>query len=45
MFETMKRIEDIYVYHGGKIHVIMNHYDLSSDDFKYLIELKEYYNE
>ena len=41
----MDYLEQVYEAHNGKIHKIMNSYDLDGEDFDYLIELKSYYNE
>jgi len=41
----MDYLEDLYNYHEGNVHRILNQYDLDGDDFDFLIKLKEYYNE
>ena len=41
----MDWLVDTYQFHDGDIHHIMNNYDLDGDDFDFLMELKEYYNE
>ena len=41
----MNSIEIIYDKHEGDIHYLMNHYDLSNDDFDFIMELKAYKNE
>ena len=45
MFKRMDKITEIYNFHEGNIHYIMNNYDVDGDDFKFLMDLKEYYNE
>ena len=40
----MDYLEDVYDAHEGKIHTILNSYDLDRDDFDYLMELKAYRN-
>ncbi len=40
----MDSIEILYNKHEGDIHYIMNQYDMSGDDFDYLMDLKEYNN-
>ena len=40
----MDSIEIIYDKHEGDIHYLMNNYDLSNDDFDFIMELKAYKN-
>ena len=40
----MKQIEMLYDKHCGDIHYLMNRYDLSNDDFEFIMDLKAYRN-
>ena len=40
----MDYLEEVYNAHEGNIHVIFNKYDLDSEDFDYLNDLKAYNN-
>ena len=41
----MDYLEEVYDAYNGKIHKIMNRFDLDGEDFEYLVELKAYRNE
>ena len=40
----MNTIEMLYDKHCGDIHYLMNQYDLSDEDFDFIMELKEFKN-